>query len=62
MCAITTSPLIGASDDHITIVTEVVMAAENGAATLLAANLNLWVEPEKVIEAITETTARGLRD
>jgi AcrR family transcriptional regulator len=51
----------GASEDEITTATEVVMAAENGAATLLTASPKRWVEPEKVIEAITETTARGLR-
>jgi AcrR family transcriptional regulator len=51
----------GASEDEITIATEVVMVAENGAATLLTANPGRWVEPEKVIAAITKTISRGLR-
>lgn len=51
----------GAGEDGIEIATQVVMAAENGAATLLTANPKHWVEPAKMIEAVTETIARGLR-
>jgi AcrR family transcriptional regulator len=51
----------GASEDEIAVATEVVMAAENGAATLLTASPKRWVEPERVIEAITKTISRGLR-
>jgi AcrR family transcriptional regulator len=51
----------GASKDEIEVATQVVMVAENGAATLLTANPGRWAEPKKVIDAVTETTARGLR-
>jgi AcrR family transcriptional regulator len=50
----------GASEDQIDVATQVVMVAENGAATLLTANPGRWVEPNKVIDAVTETIARGL--
>lgn len=49
------------SEDEIEVATQVVMVAENGAATLLTANPGRWVEPKKVIEAVIETIARGLR-
>ena len=51
----------GASKDEIEVATQVVMVAENGAATLLTANPGRWAEPKKVIDAVTETIARGLR-
>ena len=51
----------GASKDETEIATQVVMVAENGAATLLTANPGRWAEPKKVIDAVTETIARGLR-
>jgi AcrR family transcriptional regulator len=51
----------GAGEDEIEVATQVVMVAENGAATLLTANRKHWVEPTKMIEAVTETIARGLR-
>lgn len=51
----------GASEDEIEVKTQVVMVAENGAATLLTTNPNRWVEPERVVEAVAETIARGLR-
>jgi AcrR family transcriptional regulator len=51
----------GASEDEIEVATQVVMVAENGAATLLTANPGRWAEPKKVIDAVTETIARGLR-
>jgi AcrR family transcriptional regulator len=51
----------GAGEDEIEIATQVVMAAENGAATLLTAQPKRWVDPRKIIDAVTETIARGLR-
>jgi hypothetical protein len=51
----------GASKDEIEVATQVVMVAENGAATLLTANPGRWAEPKKVIDAVTETIAKGLR-
>ena len=51
----------GASKDEIEVATQVVMVAENGAATLLTANPGRWAEPKKVIDAVTETIAGGLR-
>jgi AcrR family transcriptional regulator len=51
----------GASKDEIEVATQVVMVAENGAATLLTANPGRWAEPKKVIDTVTETIARGLR-
>jgi AcrR family transcriptional regulator len=51
----------GASDEEIEIATQIVMVAENGAATLLTANPGRWIEPQKVIEAVIETIAKGLR-
>jgi AcrR family transcriptional regulator len=51
----------GASRDEIEVATQVVMVAENGAATLLTANPKGWVEPKKMIEAVIETIVTGLR-
>lgn len=51
----------GASEDETEIATQVVMAAENGAATLLTANPQGWAEPQKMIEAVIATIVRGLR-
>jgi AcrR family transcriptional regulator len=48
-----------ASVDEIEAATQVVIAAENGVATLLTANSKL--EPKKMIEAVIETVIRGLR-
>lgn len=50
-----------ASEDEIAVATQVVMVAENGVATMLTADPARWVEPEKLIEAVTETVAKGLR-
>jgi AcrR family transcriptional regulator len=50
----------GISEDMVEVATQVVMAAENGAATLLTANPGRWAEPVKLIEAVAETIARGL--
>jgi AcrR family transcriptional regulator len=51
----------GASEDEIEVATQVVMVAENGAATLLTANPKGWVAPKKMIDAVTETIVKGLR-
>lgn len=48
-----------ASMDEIEAATQVVIAAENGVATLLTANPK--VEPKKMIEAVIATVVRGLR-
>lgn len=48
-----------ASMDEIEAATQVVIAAENGVATLLTANPKL--EPKKMIEAVIATVVRGLR-
>jgi AcrR family transcriptional regulator len=50
-----------ASADEIEVATQVVMVAENGVATLLTADPDRWVEPKKMVAAVTETIARGLR-
>jgi AcrR family transcriptional regulator len=50
-----------ASEDETEVATQVVMVAENGVATMLTANPKRWVEPAKLIKAVTETVARGLR-
>jgi AcrR family transcriptional regulator len=50
-----------ASEDETEVATQVVMVAENGVATMLTANPKRWVEPTKLIKAVTETVARGLR-
>jgi AcrR family transcriptional regulator len=50
-----------ATEEETELATQVVMVAENGVATLLTANPKSWVEPPKLIKAVTETVARGLR-
>jgi AcrR family transcriptional regulator len=50
-----------ATEEETEVATQVVMVAENGVATMLTANPNRWVEPAKLIKAVTETVARGLR-
>ncbi|MBV8118394.1 MAG: helix-turn-helix transcriptional regulator [Alphaproteobacteria bacterium] len=50
-----------ASEDEVEVATQVVMVAENGVATMLTANPKRWVEPTKLIAAVTETVAKGLR-
>jgi AcrR family transcriptional regulator len=50
-----------ATDDETEVATQVVMVAENGVATMLTANPKRWVEAAKLITAVTETVARGLR-
>jgi hypothetical protein len=50
-----------ATEDETEVATQVVMVAENGVATMLTANPNRWVEPAKLITAVSETVARGLR-
>lgn len=50
---------VGASSEEIEVVTQVVIAAENGVATLLTANSKL--DPKKMIEAVIATVVRGLR-
>jgi AcrR family transcriptional regulator len=51
-----------APEDEIEVATQVVMVAENGVATMLTANPKRWVEPNKLIAAVTKTIAKGLRD
>jgi AcrR family transcriptional regulator len=50
-----------AGEDEIEVATQVVMAGENGAATLLTANPKGWAEPRKMIEAVIATIVRGLQ-
>jgi AcrR family transcriptional regulator len=50
-----------ASEDEVEVATQVVMVAENGVATMLTANPKRWVEPTKLVAAVTETVAKGLR-
>jgi AcrR family transcriptional regulator len=51
----------GATEDETELATQVVMVAENGVATMLTANPKRWAEPAKLIKAVTETVAKGLR-
>ena len=50
-----------ATEEAIDIATQVVMVAENGVATMLTASPNRWAEPAKLIDAVTQTVAKGLR-
>jgi AcrR family transcriptional regulator len=50
-----------ATEEETELATQVVMVAENGVATLLTANPKRWAEPAKLIKAVTETVAKGLK-
>ena len=51
-----------ATEDETELATQVVMVAENGVATMLTANPKRWAEPAKLVRAVTETVAKGLKD
>jgi len=50
-----------ATEDETELATQVVMVAENGVATMLTANPKRWAEPAKLVRAVTETVAKGLK-